>query len=82
METETIERRSQTEVRVEDKLYTFDSGEQADRFEQCVRERRASECVADYPPRATAPASTPESLSRPGSGITIGPPPGVMKDDE
>ncbi|SDD17238.1 hypothetical protein [Paraburkholderia lycopersici] len=78
---ETIERRSQTEVRVDDKLYAFDSGEQADRFEQCAREGRASECVANYPPRTTAPVSAPAALHRSGAGITIGPPPGAVDEE-
>ena len=80
MET-TIERRSETEVRVNDKLYAFDSRESADRFEQCVREGNPSQCVADYPPLSTSAADSPNAPHRADEGITIAPPPGTLGDD-
>jgi hypothetical protein len=72
---QTIERCSPTEVRVEDKRYTFDSVDQADGFERCARTGRASECLAEFPPRAVAEAA---GAQRSGADIEINPPPGGL----
>jgi hypothetical protein len=78
---ETIERRTETEVRVEDKLYAFGSSDEADRFERCAREERPSECVAQYPPRSVTTVDAPGERHGSGAGITIEPPPGIGDDE-
>jgi hypothetical protein len=74
-------RLSDTQLRVANKLYGFRTRDEADRFEACLRDTDASQCVAQCPPSTTADADPTDSTKQSGAGITIGPPPGVLDND-
>ncbi|MGF6737573.1 hypothetical protein OKW33_001658 [Paraburkholderia atlantica] len=81
METPS-KRLSDTRVQVASKIYQFRSPQEADRFEQCLRDGGASRCVADVPPETATDAYPPGTRKGSGAGITIGPPPGGLDSDE
>ncbi|MBB5415915.1 hypothetical protein [Paraburkholderia atlantica] len=81
METPS-KRLSDTRVQVASKIYQFRSPQEADRFEQCLRDGGASRCVADVPPETATDAYPPGTRTGSGAGITIAPPPGGLDSDE
>ncbi|CAD6507817.1 hypothetical protein ACFQ3P_00530 [Paraburkholderia sabiae] len=75
-------RPTDTQVQVDNKLYGFRSRDHADRFVQCLREKNASQCVAECVPDSTTDAYPQGTPNESGAGITIGPPPGALDSEE
>jgi hypothetical protein len=70
--TISADRISDTEVKVESTIYTFDSKDKADAFQQCLGGDTVQTCAADHAPLSTRAAVSSDSAlgGEPGSIIS------------
>jgi hypothetical protein len=71
-------RKSDTEVQVEENVYTFDRKEDADGFMRCVADTSIDSCRAQYAPSAVRSAAPDAPADDPNRGSTISPSMGGM----
>ncbi|MBP0590282.1 hypothetical protein J8I87_11280 [Paraburkholderia sp. LEh10] len=71
--TITTIRKSDTEVQVEQTLYTFAAKEQADAFQQCLVNGSVEGCHSNHPPVSMRPARPDERIDDPNRDSTISP---------
>ncbi|MDR5739722.1 MULTISPECIES: hypothetical protein [unclassified Caballeronia] len=70
--TISADRISDTEVKVENTIYTFDGKDRADAFQQCLGSDSVETCAADHAPLSTRAVSASDTAlgGEPGSIIS------------
>jgi hypothetical protein len=76
--TITAERLSDTEVKVDESIYTFESKDIADAFQQCLGPDELASCKAQHPPLATRAAYEDKGPAEGEPGSIISPSLGGM----
>ena len=71
--TITTIRASDTEVQVEQTVYTFAQKADADAFQQCLVNGSIETCNRDHPPVSLRPAKPAERIEDPNRDSTISP---------
>ncbi|MFC0399397.1 hypothetical protein [Paraburkholderia rhizosphaerae] len=74
----TTIRHSDTDVQVEQTLYTFAAKSDADAFQRCVADTAVDHCCQQHPPASTRSAIPDEPIEDPDRGSTISPKVGGM----